>query len=178
MVLKFSMWAFFGLLFIHCFLVKKECSIEYEKINCSTEINIINIAELVTDSSASLIKYPWNLQESSRITCQYNPASHESQRKTIRFDRNTPGYDWYHSNLDLRFIEDDSLKKLSLDQKLKMLNLENQDRSSKTLDDIIPIRFKINTWYCLWGIPDLDGPIYFYFEDRYQPITRLQRGPW
>ena len=115
-------------------------------------------------------------EEVLRVCCE--PVSHTELKRQLYFKKKNVGYHWNFCTLDLRFVENDSLKNLSLEEKLEILRREGHIGSPEHFDTI-PINFKVGTWYHIFGLEDIEGSFYFYVEkDGAFKVEYFDGGPW
>ena len=129
-------------------------SINEEYIKGISKNDGFSIAELTGDKSSN---------EKLRVCCEAISGNFNLKDK-LYFDRKNKGYQWFFCTLDLRFVENDSLKNLTIDEKLKIIKKENNGKLTPKYYDTIPITFKPETWYHFFGFEDVEGSFYVYVE--------------
>jgi hypothetical protein len=112
------------------------------------------IAELIGDKSS---------EEKLRVCCETITGNRDLNKK-LYFNRKNKGYQWSLCTLDLRFVENDSLKNLTLHKKLEIIKKENNGDSTVKYYETIPIDFKADTWYHFFGFEDIEGSFFVYVE--------------
>jgi hypothetical protein len=121
-------------------------------IHGESEIQNFTIAELTGGK---------NSEEKQRICCF---STDDKFSNKICFNQKNTGYKWNYCTLDLRFIEDDSLKDLTLEEKLEILNSESTGKEFPDLD-ICPIDFEPGKWYHFFGLPNIEGSYFVHVEE-------------
>lgn len=135
------------------------------------EIDSFSIAEIeVTDIGENGI--PYNYQEIARVTCESNLGT---DRK-IFFHKENAGYSWTFSNLDLRFVEADSLKDLSVEEKLRILRDEGAFDGEVTHFKTMPLKFDIGKWFHLFGLKNIQGSYFIFVKPDGSLLVRYFDG--
>jgi len=127
------------------------------------------IAELFGDKSS---------QEKQRV-CIETISGKKDLKQKIYFNKKNEGYQWFYCTLDLRFVENDSLKNLKVEEKLEIIQKENIVTSHPQYYETIPIEFKPGTWYHFFGFEDIEGSFYvFVMNDRSFKVEYFDGGPF
>ncbi|RZJ99856.1 MAG: hypothetical protein EOO46_21755 [Flavobacterium sp.] len=113
----------------------------------------LTIAELTGDKFSS---------EKLRV-CLNTSSDNNKTRSILYFNRKNDGYHWSFCTLDLRFVENDSLKKLKLGEKFHVVEKENHENLSLKYYDTIPLDFKPHTWYHFFGL-NVQGSFFVYVD--------------
>ncbi|MCF8373974.1 MAG: hypothetical protein K9H64_20285 [Bacteroidales bacterium] len=147
----------------------KNYKVTEEYIKGSTYINNFTISELEV-SSIGGNGLPIKEKDIVQYCCK---SSSKSLKKKIYFNRKNKGYKWFYCTLNLDFIEVDSLKKLSEEQKLTMIH---QVRGENMYFDTIPFRFEAGKWYHLYGLENVEGSYYIHFNIKKEFIVKYFEG--
>ena len=92
--------------------------------------------------------------EISRYCCVFRGKTRP--KKVVYFDRLKDDYFWQRCDLNLAYVENDSLKNLSLEEKRKMINID----TARTFDRM-PFEFQSNQVYQIFGLKGIDGSYFF-----------------
>ena len=131
--------------------------------------NGFTIAELSSDKSSS---------ERLRVCCEASSKKSVSTDKLF-FHKKNIGYQWAFCTLDLRFVENDSLKELSFKEKMEILNKEEYGKPTHKNYDTLPIKFKPETWYQFFGFRNIEGSYFVYVEkDGSFKVEYFKGGPF
>ena len=78
----------------------------------------------------------------------------------------------------MRFVQNDSLKNLSVGEKLEILRQEGRTGHPNYFDTI-PINFRPGKWYQIFGLEDIEGSFFVYVKnDGSFKIEHFGGGPW
>lgn len=143
--------------------------IKEEYIKGKSGIDGFSIAELKGDKSSD---------EKLRVCCKTISVKSGLTNKLFFYKKNN-GYQWHFCTLNLRFVENDSLRELSLEKKMEIINKENSGKSAPKYYETLPIRFKPETWYHFFGFKDIEGSYFVYVnKDRSFNVEYFEGGPF
>lgn len=145
---------------------KVEITNEYIKSNCVIKSFQLALSE---DTEINSEGYPVNYKEKERYCCSFGG---DALKKVIYFHRINDGYKWICCTLDLRFVEVDSLKDLSIEEKNKIIG----DDEPIIQYDTLPLKFEHGKTYCLFNIDNYDGSYYLYFDKNMKFVAKYFNG--
>ncbi len=141
--------------------------IQAEFIKGKSNIDQFTIAELSGDKFS---------EEKLRVCCE---SKGDSLIDKIFFNKKNEGYHWYFCTLDLSFIEDDSLKDLTITEKIKILHNDSKEAVESEYSDIMPIKFETGKWYHFFGLENIEGSYFVHVEDNNTfSVEYFDGGPW
>ena len=120
-------------------------------------INSFTIAIYERDSLMLSLR-PDNFKEIDRYCCSFIGEGKSS--KKVFFNKLKDGYIWQRCHLVLDFVEKDSLKNLSIKEKLAMVNVGKPESFDK-----MPFEFNRNKVYHLFGFNNFEGSYYLTLDD-------------
>jgi hypothetical protein len=144
-------------------------SINQNYIRGISKIDRFTIAELTGDKFSP---------EYQRV-CLEASSEKARQKAKLYFKQNNNGYYWQSCTLDLKFVENDTLKDLSLEEKLDILKKENPENTKPKKYEILPWEFKPGKWYHFFGFDNIEGSFFVYVEkDKTFRVEYFGGGPW
>lgn len=151
---------------------KNAVYISNEVIKCDTKIDYINIAVLKSNELND-VGYPISNKEESRYCCINNGKNKSNE---IYFYKKNENYKWFRCDLDLSYVESDSLKKLS--EKEKIEKMKSKDLEYNTPSDVLPVNFERGKIYKLWGGINKEGLYYLYINESNEFVSKYFEGPF
>jgi len=143
-------------------------SINREFIKGTSKNNGFIIAELIGDRYSG---------EKLRVCCE--PNLRNNLTKKIFFNKKDRCYHWTFCSLDLKYVESDSLRNLSMEEKLEIIRKENNGKEISSSYDTLPIKFTPETWYHFFGFEDIEGSYFVYVKkDGTFKVEYFNEGPF
>ena len=112
---------------------------------------------------------PVRFREHARFCCEVKPNS--SAKKRIDLKSENEAYRWFLCNLNTRFAEDDSLKNLSIKEKLAIVDVGEV----KYLDKL-PFDLNSGEWFQVFGLADVDGAYYVRMDENEGFVVKYYEG--
>ncbi len=141
-------------------------------------IDRFSIAELDVVYMNSTNTIPDHFTEIKRVSCEIIKGAKE--RKIIHFHKKNKGYRWFNST-PTNYLNTDSLRNLEIREQLDYLKKKGVvgADSSTVSYDMIPIKFKRNTWYLIFGLENAERSYFMYYNENKNCIVRYaEPGPW
>jgi hypothetical protein len=154
---------FIFLLICGCNIIDSHTGTKYEinneYIKGKIKIDGFSIAEIKV-TSINKNGLPIKEKEVNRYCCELKDGK---LKKKIYFDKKNEGYKWFLCTPSFKYMEVDSLKDLTLEDKLARIK---KDGSGKTIYyDTKPFEFKKGKWYHLFGLEGIEGSYFLYVND-------------
>lgn len=144
--------------------------ITHEYIKGKIKIDGFSIAELEV-SKISDEGLPIYEKEVIRYCCE---SKGEKLKKKIYFNKKNDGYKWSLCTPSFKYVEVDSLKNLTLEEKLDRIR---KDGSGKPIYyDVMPFQFQTGKWYHLFGLEGIEGSYFLYYNKQNEFIVKYFDG--
>lgn len=93
--------------------------------------------------------------------------------RQVSFIKCNSKYKWSRCDLDLRFVTIDSLKDLTIEQKLELLKEEGSFSDYK---DKMPFKFEKDTLYHIFGLNGIDGSYFMAIDENNKLVVDYFEG--
>jgi len=168
-------WFIISVIAVGCVLSEEntyKITLDGIKSKGNTELQRFTIA-LYNKPEGQMRPYPTS-KELARYCFEFDSV--KKSCKTVSFTESNNHYVWSRCDLDLSYVETDSLKSLPLKQKLALIH---KDTLAIKLFTRMPFSISQDTLYHVFGLDEIEGSYYMALDENNTLIVDyFDGGPW
>lgn len=138
-----------------------------EYIRWYSNIRCIRI-ELLENNELNSDNYPVSNKVIKTFCCESNS---NLLTNIIYFTKPNNGYTWSVCSTDLTYVENDSFKNLSVEEKLKII-VSKDTINTYNKFEVMPFVFEFGKLYHLIGLEDIEGSFYLHLNSNNELVVR------
>jgi hypothetical protein len=169
------LWFIISLIVVSCVLSEENTyEITLDGIKSNGNIKLQNFTIALFDRTENQMRPYSTSKELARYCFEFDTI--KKSGKTVSFTESNIHYKWSRCDLDLSYVETDSLKSLTLKQKLDLIH---QDTLSIKIFNKMPFVFSQDTLYHVFGLDGIVGSYYIALDkDNSIVVDYFDGGPW
>lgn len=173
----FLMQFFLIILIVHCGDKGNSTRVTVDGVYSFHQITQFSISKFKRNNESLTDIRPENHEEIMRFCCdlkdKHKPATF------VFFNMSDTNYSWHLCKLNTSLIENDSLRSLSFEEKLKFLQTDTTYNKTPFVKQQLPFVIETGYVYQLFGIRDLNGSLYFCLNNSGKLLVQfVDKGPW